>query len=230
MSVRIVANVLDYVHDIPHGAKLVLICMADYADDQGRCWPSFQKLSDRCDMSRRHVIRVVSDLEELGFVRKIEERPYKPTVYGLTIPTSDTHVTSKQAKVVTPTSLVTPTTLVTPMSLGSDTHVTTTSDTHVTLTINKPSKNPQYPDEFEKFWTQYPSGNGSKKATYAQWKRLGPNPLLVDDIMQGLDRWKRSERWQRGYVKSAEIWVRDRYWENPPADTTRAAVHSGLVV
>ena len=128
MSVRLVANVLDYVHGIPHGAKLVLICMADYADDKGKCWPSFQKLSERCDMSRRHVIRVVADLEEMGFVRKVEERPYKPTVYGLVIPTSDTHVTSKKEEVVTPTSLVTPETLVTPTSPGSDTHVTTTSD------------------------------------------------------------------------------------------------------
>lgn len=158
MSVRLVANVLDYVHGIPHGAKLVLICMADYADDKGKCWPSFQKLSERCDMSRRHVIRVVADLEEMGFVRKVEERPYKPTVYGLTIPTSDTHVTSKKDEVVTPTSLVTPETLVTPTSLGSDTHVTTTSDIAMSP---KPSINHQgtvrerkpatslIPDDFE---------------------------------------------------------------------------------
>jgi hypothetical protein len=120
MSIRLVANTLDYVHGIPHGAKLVLICMADYADEKGKCWPSFQRLSERCDMSRRHVIRVVADLEARGLVRKIEERPYKPTVYGLNIPTS--------AEVVTPTSLVTPETLVTPTSPSSDAHVTTTSD------------------------------------------------------------------------------------------------------
>ena len=128
MSVRLVANVLDYVHGIPHGAKLVLLCLADYADDQGKCWPSFQRLSDRCDMSRRHVIRVVADLEEWGLVSRLEERPYKPTIYGLRIPTSDTHVTAKPTEVVTPTPLVTPTSLVTPMSPPSDTHVTTTSD------------------------------------------------------------------------------------------------------
>lgn len=144
MSVRLVANTLDYVHGIPHGAKLVLICMADYADDKGRCWPSFQKLSERCDMSRRHVIRVVADLEEMGFVRKAEERPYKPTIYALNIPTSDTHVTRANREVVTPPSLVTPEPLVTPTSLGSDTHVTTTSDIAMSP---KPPINHQEPPE-----------------------------------------------------------------------------------
>ena len=35
-SVRLVANVLDYVHGLPHGTKLLLLCLADYADDKGR--------------------------------------------------------------------------------------------------------------------------------------------------------------------------------------------------
>lgn len=224
------ANVLDYVHGIPHGAKLVLICMADYADDKGKCWPSFQKLSERCDMSRRHVIRVVADLEEMGFVRKVEERPYKPTIYGLTIPTSDTHVTTTKEKVVTPTSLVTQATLVTPTSLGSDTHVTTTSDTHVTLTINKPSENhhkgrPEYPPEFEAFWASYPKGRGSKKATHDLWRKLNPDGELIEEIKRGLEAWHRSERWAvKGMVMESERWIRGRYWENPPPQAKRASV------
>lgn len=143
MSVRLVANTLDYVHGIPHGAKLVLICMADHANDADLAWPSFDKLAKRCDMSRRHVIRVMADLEKWGLIVRFEEVPYKPTKYRLMIPTSDTHVTTKEEEVVTPTSLVTPEPLVTSMSLGSDAHVTTTSDAHVTPIINKPSENHQ---------------------------------------------------------------------------------------
>ena len=94
MSVRLVANVLDYVHGLPHGTKLLLLCLADYADDSGNCWPSFQSLANRTDMSRRHVIRVMAELETTGLIRRVEERPYKPTVYRLIVPTSDTHVTT----------------------------------------------------------------------------------------------------------------------------------------
>ena len=124
MSIRLVANVLDYVHGLPHGTKLLLLCLADHADDAGRCWPSFQSLANRSDMSRRHVIRVMSDLEQAGFIARAEQRPYKPTIYQLRIPSSDTHVTSDASD----TSDTHVTTLVTPTSLGSDTHVTRTSD------------------------------------------------------------------------------------------------------
>lgn len=236
MSVRLVANVLDYVHGIPHGAKLVLICMADYADDKGKCWPSFQKLSERCDMSRRHVIRVVADLEEMGFLRKVEERPYKPTIYGLTIPTSDTHVTSKSEEVVTPTSLVTQAALVTPMSLTSDTDVTTTSDIamspkppinhHRTTTRGRAD----YPPEFEAFWANYPKGRGSKKETYALWLKLKPDAGLIEEINQGLMAWLRCERWAvKGMVMEAERWIRGRYWENPPPPAQQPAHRSGVM-
>lgn len=132
MSVRLIANVLDYVHGLPHGTKLLLLCLADYADDKGTCWPSFQSLANRSDMSRRHVIRVMSELETLGLVKRIEERPYKPTVYRLAVPTSDTHVTRSSDTDSTSDRHVTSdaddTRVVTPTSLGSDTHVTTTSD------------------------------------------------------------------------------------------------------
>lgn len=151
MSVRLIANVLDNVHGLPHGAKLLLLCLADYADDKGRCWPSFQSVAERSDMSRRHVIRTVQELETLGFLSRAEERPYKPTVYQLHIPTSDTHVTRSSDAHVTSdtddTSDTHVTTLVTPTSLGSDAHVTSTSDIAMSpnpsiRTTKEPSKEP----------------------------------------------------------------------------------------
>lgn len=72
---------------------------------------------------------------------------------------------------------------------------------------------PEFPDDFLDFWKQYPSGNGSKSKTYQQWRKVkGEHPA----IMAGLALWNSSERWQKGFVKTAELWVRDRLWENPP--------------
>jgi predicted transcriptional regulator len=138
MSIRLIANVLDYVHGLPHGTKLVLLCLADNANDSDLAWPSFETLARRCDMTRRHVIRVMAELEKAGLICRFEERPYKPTKYRLLIPSSDTHVTSD----VKDTSDTHVTTLVTPTSLGSDAHVTTTSDAHVTQTIKRTIKEP----------------------------------------------------------------------------------------
>jgi hypothetical protein len=48
---------------MPPTAKLVLISMADQADDDGRCWPSIQHLSDRTCVSKRAVIDAIKWLE-----------------------------------------------------------------------------------------------------------------------------------------------------------------------
>lgn len=236
MSVRLVANTLDYVHGIPHGAKLVLICMADYADDKGKCWPSFQKLSERCDMSRRHVIRVVADLEEMGFVHKIEERPYKPTIYGLTIPTSDTHVTSKKKELVTPTSLVTPETLVTPMSLGSDTHVTTTSDIAMSpkppINHQEPPQRParvsgQPPDDFMRVWAEYPN-RANRKRSLEVWKKLRPNGELVEEMLIAISRQKQTRQWREGIVPHFSTWLNQERWTDGGIDVPVTPTRSGV--
>jgi biotin operon repressor len=55
------------------GRKLVLMMLADIADDNGRCFPSYQHVADVCEMSRRSVMRYVNDLVDQGLL-KIEQR------------------------------------------------------------------------------------------------------------------------------------------------------------
>lgn len=50
--------------------KLVLMKLADNADDDGICWPSYNHLAAQCEMSRRTVIRHVDDLILSGFMKK----------------------------------------------------------------------------------------------------------------------------------------------------------------
>jgi len=55
------------------GRKLVLIKLADNANDEGVCWPSVQHIADHSEMSARTVRRHLKDLEEAGFI-EIEKR------------------------------------------------------------------------------------------------------------------------------------------------------------
>lgn len=55
------------------GQKLVLIKLADNANDEGYCWPSYQYIADHCGMNRRTVIRYVKALEKKG-VLSVERR------------------------------------------------------------------------------------------------------------------------------------------------------------
>lgn len=53
--------------------KLVLIKLADNANDQGECWPSHQHVADQCEISKTSVRNHIKKLEEMGLLR-IEHR------------------------------------------------------------------------------------------------------------------------------------------------------------
>lgn len=48
--------------------KMVLIKLADQANDDGLCWPSYQTIAEACQVSRRTVIRHIKSLEEDGYL------------------------------------------------------------------------------------------------------------------------------------------------------------------
>lgn len=50
--------------------KLVLMSMADAADDHGICWPSVPTLARKCCVSERSVRRIMGDLEVGGLIRR----------------------------------------------------------------------------------------------------------------------------------------------------------------
>ena len=52
------------------GCKLVLIKLADNANDEGTCWPSHQHVADQCEMGVRTVIRHIASLVDMGLISK----------------------------------------------------------------------------------------------------------------------------------------------------------------
>ena len=50
--------------------KLVLIKLADNANDAGECWPSYQHVADQCEISRSTVKNHVRELEKSGLLRR----------------------------------------------------------------------------------------------------------------------------------------------------------------
>ncbi len=53
--------------------KFVLIKLADNANDNGECWPSYQHIADHCELGRSTVKGHIQALKEDGFLR-VEER------------------------------------------------------------------------------------------------------------------------------------------------------------
>jgi len=63
--------------DVPRAKKLpllVLLRLADYADDDGLCWPSVTSLARDCRSDRRTIQRTLEELEELGLLVRLGTR------------------------------------------------------------------------------------------------------------------------------------------------------------
>ena len=65
--------VLDELKDLPAGPTLVMVALADYADEDGTCWPSQEKIASRARASERSVRRHLTWLQEQGLV-SVEHR------------------------------------------------------------------------------------------------------------------------------------------------------------
>lgn len=79
MSIRIMADVWAFAPQ--KGSKLLLLlAIADFADDDGKAFPSLETLSKKIRMSERNTQYLLRTLEKEGAL-KIEYRPYHPSLY-----------------------------------------------------------------------------------------------------------------------------------------------------
>lgn len=63
--------------------KIVLLALADNANDEGRCFPSVQTLAKKCSLTDRGIQKVFSRLESM-FLMAREERSGRSTIYSVT--------------------------------------------------------------------------------------------------------------------------------------------------
>ncbi|EBR4546813.1 helix-turn-helix domain-containing protein [Salmonella enterica] len=54
--------------------KLVLIKLADNANDLGECWPSNQHIADQCEVGKSTVKAHIRELEKMGLLRRVFRR------------------------------------------------------------------------------------------------------------------------------------------------------------
>lgn len=68
-----------------HGELLVLLAMADWADDNGICWPGNASLAVKARMKIRSVQRIKKRLKEEGYIRILQhsEKPGDPNKYKI---------------------------------------------------------------------------------------------------------------------------------------------------
>jgi len=73
-----------------HTQKLVLLALADNANDSGHCWPSIQAIAEKCDLTERAVTDHIGRLASKTWL-SITRREGHSNTYLLTLPTPEQH-------------------------------------------------------------------------------------------------------------------------------------------
>ena len=69
--------------------KLVLVMLANYADERGQCYPSEKHLAEICCIAERSVRRSIANLADAGLIT-VRRRKGLTNLYQLAIPTQAT--------------------------------------------------------------------------------------------------------------------------------------------
>ena len=53
------------------GERTILLCLAEHADPDGYCFPSYERIARMCDCDRSTVYRRLDRLTSLGLVQRV---------------------------------------------------------------------------------------------------------------------------------------------------------------
>jgi hypothetical protein len=78
--------------------------------------------------------------------------------------------------------------------------------------IFPPAASPPSSDPFARFWAAYPKRRHKPDASRV-WKTVGGDRAL-EAILAGVERWKTSDAWRRGFIEDPARFLRQRQWED----------------
>ena len=203
--------------------KVVLLALADHANEDGLCWPSISLLVKRAHVGERTVQRAIQSLEDAGFIareRRVRENGSDTSNLYRLIFDKVSHGVSGGVKLAPHEGGVTQT--------GGE-GVTQTGgeggpdDTPRTIIKNR-KKEPSvisYDADFADFWSAYPKRpNNSKAAAKVKYTLARKRGVSHETIMAGLKEYAamRNAAVANGdnphFTKMAETWLNKAGWEN----------------
>jgi hypothetical protein len=191
--------------------KLVLIKLADNANDQGECWPSYQHIADQCEIGRSTVKLHIRELEKAGFLRREYRRKgelNQSNVFHLSLDGGSNPAPGGGSPDNPPGAGDNPG--------GGAGAAPRTSHSY------EPVKEPktlctsevELAEAFEVFWKLYPNKKSKKDARKA-WEKLKPSAELRQTLMTALGSHRLSRDWTKDdgqYVPMASTWLNGERW------------------
>jgi len=218
--------------------KLVLLKLADNANDEGECWPSYSTIAKVCEIDRRTAVRHVQTLIDKGMVKREKQYTGKSKTnnrYKLTLEhqqPSDKTPPPLEAEDHYPSDHVTP-------GVGAEDHPPSDRVTlgvgaqcHPNLSLeptNEPvrlicanahAQNAHFDQQagFDTFWTNYPKKVDKKRAEAAYHKNI-KTQKQHDNVMRGLLKQisQRAAAPQGAFIphwKNPSTWLNGENWND----------------
>jgi len=193
--------------------KLVLIKLADNANDMGECWPSYQHIADQCEIGRSTVKVHIRELEKSGLLRREFRRKgelNQSNVFHLALEGGAAPALGGGAGDNPPGAGDNPG--------GGAGAAPRTS--HSSEPVKEPVKLKvaDAPDlvAFDRFWVLYPRKVG-KSAAEKSWAKLKVTADLFNLMAKALAAWTVSTDWTKDggqFIPHASTWLNGRRWED----------------
>jgi DNA-binding MarR family transcriptional regulator len=209
--------------------KLVLLALADHANDEGKCWPKVTSIAEKCGLDRTTVIAQLKKLHELNIFSK--ETVYdnlgrkRGNVYTLTINLSGESLRSEllRWKSLRSENYATKSDL--PLSLGGNFPPLIIESSLITINEssikeNKKEKKEIYnKSDFEKLWEAYPR-KVSKEAARKVFEKINPTSDALRIMLEAVSNQaterilaKRYGEWRPEW-KHLSTWLNGKNWED----------------
>jgi hypothetical protein len=91
MSIKLIHNVWEDTRTTDHTELLVMLALADFSNDEGRCYPSMRTIARKARIEDRSVRRIIGRLIQTGRLKKVRQggtfnRKTIPNEYQIRLP------------------------------------------------------------------------------------------------------------------------------------------------
>jgi DNA-binding MarR family transcriptional regulator len=226
MSVKIMARVWANSQR-KDGELLVMLALADFANDAGESWPSLEVLAQKARLTKRQVCKVLDKLQAAGEIRRERStggRNRRTRYFIVLNPTENGEIKTVLKKHCNKNSVFGDTKTVSYSSHALNRHRTvnkresTESDKLIPDSLSPKSKRkPTWPDPaqvraFETWYAAYPKRVGRKPALKA-WLKLDPDSALVETIMTATARYADLKAGvEARFVLDPATWIYQERW------------------
>lgn len=222
MSVQAITKALE-LRGIKPTEKLVLLALANYADEQMRCWPSQDRLADDCCMTGRTIRTALSGLEKRGIIARSPRR--RPDGYRAADLIS-LHISEEKfsPENISPENRV--------RSHRKNPSISPENISPLTSLepIKEPSREPskmreRVLDGFEEFWSMWPDkrSKGAARKAYPKARSIAS----AAEILAGVPYVDKTQAWLTGYRVHASKWLNEERWADEPDTAARAPPATG---